>query len=288
MNNSNKPLGFSLWWFILPSIILLLLIVVSPICFSIEGPDWMVLSTEDSARVGSAIGGITAPFVGVLAVVATFLAFWAQYEYNKRQLKFTIREQFDHSFYEMLGIHESITNALVLEIGNTSSAVLNNKVLQKNTEVRIGRDIFAYIYEDLLVYEDKINGQFNIPNKIQYIGLKGLFQANKNAYTIYAKNMSVRSLDHYFRQLYTIFKMIHENNDLTVKEKYNYARIVRSTLSQYELVMLFYNCLSENGKEKFKPLIEEFSVLKNIRKDLLADDAECEKYQHTAFSPKFK
>jgi hypothetical protein len=33
--------------------------------------------------------------------------------------------------------------------------------------------------------------------------------------------------------------------------------------------MLFFNCLSDNGKEKFKPLIEKYAILKNIRHDLL-------------------
>lgn len=64
--------------------------------------------------------------------------------------------------------------------------------------------------------------------------------------------------------------MIRENDKLKPEEKYEYARIVRSTLSQYELVVLFYNCLSSNGMEKFKPIIEDFAVMNNLRKELLA------------------
>lgn len=59
-------------------------------------------------------------------------------------------------------------------------------------------------------------------------------------------------LDHYFRQFYSLFKMISDNEKLDAVGKYEYARIVRSTLSQYELVLLFYNCLSANGIEKFR------------------------------------
>lgn len=51
------------------------------------------------------------------------------------------------------------------------------------------------------------------------------------------------------------------------KQKYEYASIVRATLSQYELVMLFYNGFSH---KKFKDMIEEYAILNNIRTDLLA------------------
>ena len=88
--------------------------------------------------------------------------------------------------------------------------------------------------------------------------------------TIYERNSEVGKLDHYFRQLYNIFRMIAEDDGLADKEKYEYARIVRSTLSQYELVVLFYNCLSSQGADKFKPLIQDFAVMNNLRKELLA------------------
>ena len=289
MRNRNKKefQGLSLWWFITPCIILLALIVVSPITLSQNGPKWMDLSGDGAARIGDSIGGITAPFVGVLAVIVTFLAFWVQYEYNKRQLKFTIREQFNHSFYEMLGIHESITNALHLGI-TVAKQMQGNTIPNVTGEIRNGRNVFAYIYEELMVYEDEHGRMFSYEGKKQYTGIKGLFMArHDDAYPIYESNKYVSSLDHYFRQLYGLFKMIDKNEELNFDEKCNYASIIRSTLSQYELVLLFYNCLSGNGKDKFKPLIETYSVLKNIRKDLLADPDECNKYNGKAFDPEY-
>ena len=52
-------------------------------------------------------------------------------------------------------------------------------------------------------------------------------------------------------------------------EKYKYTSIVRATLSRYELVWLYYNCLTPVGNEKFKPLIERYAILKNLRVELL-------------------
>lgn len=193
----------------------------------------MNLSTEGSARIGDSIGGITAPFVGVLAAVVTFLAFWVQYEYNKRQLRFTIKEQFDHAFYEMLSIHESITNALRLEV--SESLVNSSGVNQVALNEKVGREVFAYIYEEMVVFENEAVGKFTYPNRKQYVGIKGLFQGKEDPYSIYESNKAISSLDHYFRQLYSLFKMIDASKDLDFDEKYNYASIIRSTLSQYDL-----------------------------------------------------
>ena len=251
-------------------------------CLSQNGPNWLNLSSDGAAKIGDSIGGITAPFVGVLAVLTTFGAFWAQYEYNRRQYMFTIKEQFDHAFYEMLSIHENITDSLGLAVVN---ATPQTEIMSTQSEeaVKMRRAVFSYMYEDMTVYENEKVGRFTFVNRKQYVGLKGLFEGHEDPYPIYETNREVSGLDHYFRQLYNIFKMIKENNDLDEDTKYYYASIARSTLSQYELVMLFHNCLSAHGRDKFKPLIEEYALLKNIRMDLLASTASLEQYANTAY-----
>lgn len=72
------------------------------------------------------------------------------------------------------------------------------------------------------------------------------------------------------------------------EEKYEYSCIVRSQLSDYELVMLFYNCISVNGKDKFKPLIEGFAVFNNIRSELLVDSDDRRFYEKSAFDRNYK
>lgn len=77
--------------------------------------------------------------------------------------------------------------------------------------------------------------------------------------------------------------MIAEDKQLSDDEKYEYARIVRSTLSQYELVVLFYNCLSVKGIERFKPIIENFAIMNNLRKELLAKAEDEGLYDEKAY-----
>src|SRR5215213_5051365 len=47
-----------------------------------------------------------------------------------------------------------------------------------------------------------------------------------------------------------------------VKDKHLYTNLVRAQLSSYEIALTFYNCLSEMGREKFKPLVERYALLK--------------------------
>lgn len=281
----KKSYGVSIWWFGVPCIILLILIIVSPWWFSLPGPETLNFTKEGPARIGDTIGGVTSPFVGILAVFATFWAFWAQYEYNKLQYRLSVKEQFDHGFYEMLSIHENITNSLRIE----EKSITPSKDLPYSDDViKIGRAVFPYIYEEMTVYEDEKTGKFTYANKKQFIGLKGLFEGHNNPYPIYETNSVVSGLDHYFRHLYNIIKMVNDNADFDDKTKYYYTSIVRSTLSQYELVLLFHNCLSSHGVDKFKPLVEEYAMLNNIREELLANTARLEQYAITAYMPNEK
>lgn len=77
---------------------------------------------------------------------------------------------------------------------------------------------------------------------------------------------------HYFRNVYRIIKMVDEkkfSEDFRedFKTKYSYTSIVRAQLSDDEIVWLFFNCLSNKGSEKFKPLLEKYSILKIINED---------------------
>lgn len=77
-------------------------------------------------------------------------------------------------------------------------------------------------------------------------------------------------LDYYYRFMYRIIKFTDESPLIKYQDRYNYVCFLRALLSEYELVMLFYNCLGSIGHEKFKPLVEKYSLLKNLDTSLLA------------------
>lgn len=89
-------------------------------------------------------------------------------------------------------------------------------------------------------------------------------------------------LPNYMRMLYNTIKLI-DHAEIELKDKKFYANIVRTQLSRPELVVIFYNCLSELGREKFKPLVEKYSLLKHLNHGDLVEGNHAGQYSHKAF-----
>ena len=87
-------------------------------------------------------------------------------------------------------------------------------------------------------------------------------------------------LGHYFRTLYNVIKFI-DNAD--VENKVFYSNILRARLSDNEVAILFYNGLSKYGREKFKPLIETYALLKNLNENQIFDKSLKQSYSLAAF-----
>ena len=173
-----------------------------------------------------------------------------EFEEQNKTLK---RQRFENTFFNMLSLQQEITNNLLLQC----------KIFKEDIERDVtykGREAFKGIYEDA-VFE--YEGIISITNT----GLKHILK--NNWLDGYTKIPATNRFDHYFRHLYRIFKYVDTTDLISDEERYEYACIVRSQLSDYELIMLFFNGLSDNGKEKFKPLIEKYAILKNMRPDLL-------------------
>ena len=73
----------------------------------------------------------------------------------------------------------------------------------------------------------------------------------------------------------------------TFETKYIYTSIVRSQLSDYELLWIFYNCLSLKGA-KFKPLIEKYSLLKNLPIKEIHNSLILKMYDKKAYGKSFE
>ena len=66
---------------------------------------------------------------------------------------------------------------------------------------------------------------------------------------------------HYFRTFCNIVKFIDTSD---ISDKKTYMNILRAQLSSSELTLLFYNCLSDYGSEKLKPLVEKYELMENM------------------------
>lgn len=67
----------------------------------------------------------------------------------------------------------------------------------------------------------------------------------------------------YFRSLYQIFKFI-SNSKLTQDQQILYANIARTNLSEIEVTMLGFNCMTGRGKD-FVRYVEAYGLLKHVK-----------------------
>ena len=193
-----------------------------------------------------------------------------QREEFEEQNKTMKRQRFENTFFNMLSLQQEIVaNLSIDEVHKTFDFSTHTQDEQRTSYN--GRTIFREIYLNLKI----------TISEYTFKGIRHAIQAND--YGVYSYISDTTRFDHYFRHLYRIFKYIDSCNLITDEERYDYACIVRSQLSDYELVMLFYNCLTANGKDKFKPLIETYAIFNNLREELLANAEHKKIYEVTAY-----
>ncbi|WP_051941765.1 putative phage abortive infection protein [Maribacter forsetii] len=192
-----------------------------------------------------------------LEVKYTRLELAGQKEEMKLQNQTLLNQKFENTFFQLLTLFNSIIDSL--DLRNKESKQI----------ISTGRDCFYDFYKRFTSHVARHGGnKEDIP--IQYV---------IKAYNIvYDGNKA--DLSHYFRTIYHIFKFI---NDSEIDNKNRYASIARAQLSSFEQILLFYNCLHENGLDKFKPLIEKYRVFKNIDDSLLISISHKLEYKPSAF-----
>lgn len=258
----NKTFTKDFWIYLGFFIFIIAIICAFPFLFTRDG----CLDFSNTGPIGDTIGGTMGPFVAIAAAILTFLAFWVQFKANEQQRKDIALERFESNLFELIHIQQDITNNLIF---------VEKKDNENIVQAR-GRDVFQYVYEN---YNFGLNGVYGNNNPI--IGVKTLM--NFQDVSRYTDLKELGCLDHYFRHLYRVFKYINDSDIIDEKNKYKYSCMVRANLSQYELIMLFYNCLSSNGIERFKPLIETYAIFNNIRVELLAKQEHKDLYEDKAY-----
>ncbi|NPD45118.1 putative phage abortive infection protein [Lentimicrobium sp. S6] len=180
-------------------------------------------------------------------------------------------QQFESTFFNLLGIHQNnISDMDVTQEKLKPGADIHDPRLGDYENISsTGRDCFVFFKERLeSIY--KSNKQYWAWDTQKYKDEKHLALYS---YIDFFKQYQP-DLGHYYRTLYHIFKFVNVSDIL---DKNRYTSIVRAQLSNDELVLLFYNGITEYG-EKFKPLIEDFHVFKNLNLDSLLNLSEHKPY----------
>lgn len=178
-------------------------------------------------------------------------------------------QKFENTFFNLLSLHHQIVDGIdEIEAKETSRGGRDLLRERSSFAAHVDRN------ENKTVEHVIIRGRDVFKNSYQYLMNRIERKPETNFLDNYMVVYSSVQTDfgHYFRNLYRIIKFIDESHFITdmtenFKTQYKYTSMVRAQLSDYELLWLFYNCLSSNGKEKFKPYIEKFALFKNLPKE---------------------
>lgn len=196
----------------------------------------------------------------------------------QEQNKTMKRQRFENTFFNMLSLQQEIIANLSYEYYASPNIRPHNipeEIFYKGAPKGQlhGRETFEGIYKHAII---EYNGARHADGIIKIL--------KQNGYIAYPVISVTTRFDHYFRHLYHIYKFVDTSDLIEDSKRYDYACIIRSQLSDYELVMMFYNCLTANGRDKFKPLIEKYAVFNNLRLELLAKVNDKEEYAQGAYN----
>jgi hypothetical protein len=195
--------------------------------------------------------------------------------FAEEQLLALKKQKFESTFFEMLARIDSIVNNMVqLREKKTGKMDISGRVFLKS------------FVEDFLI---NFSGGHKIPSHEKIISEEphysipgsGDYEYWKkeiiNTYIVFFNSES-SNLGHYFRYIHNIIKYVlselgHGKNvemsNENQKEIRKYLGILQAQLSNDELAIIFYNCLSpyclnQEGRPQFKEWVDEFQILENI------------------------
>lgn len=256
-------------WMIVVASVATTLVVVGVYVAQFRGS----LSEQPEAwgQFGDYVGGVLNPVLSFLALIALLLTIVLQsrgLRASQKELKNSttelrnsasalraqnesLRKQtYETAFFQLLRFHNDIVNGIDIR-GHSADA----------SATTLGRDCFKVFFQRFQRAAEKRPADF--------VAAYNLFFAQHQA-----------DLGHYFRHLYHIVRFVHTSG---VDDPTRYTSLVRAQLSTYELLLLFYNCVSPQGEEKFKPLVEQYAFLKNVPTNGLLDASHVDLYRPIAF-----
>lgn len=198
---------------------------------------------------GDSFGTLNALFSG-LAFSGVLITMFLQRKDLIESRAQVSNQQIESQFYNMLALQQSVVSGFDLK--------------KKGELLYSGRDCFK-------AWHRFFETEFRESISPEY---RKLDDAYELMWLKYQGDLSL-----YFRSLYSVFRFISESGHPDAPK---FGGIVRSFLSDFELVVLYYNCLSAQGNG-FKKYISEFKVFDNLDTNMLIDVGELDRFDARSF-----
>ena len=211
------------------------------------------------------IGDTLAGFAGALAFVWIIVTVWLQSQELSEQRKVLSdqRDEFEKTNDNMIAQRFEVS---FFEIISTLNGIVESIDLANNGQVTAkGRDCFRIYYERLVKKNDKFENT------------KDFDTINSEFWLQYGHEFG-----HYFRFLYNALRVVSESKQAEEK----HGKLLRSMLSNHELLLIFYNCLHPNGENLLRYAVE-FELFDNLPIDSLISQEHFKLVPIETFGNKF-
>lgn len=209
------------------------------------GPrDW-----QEMGQRGDLYGGFVNPLLSFLAFMGVLYSIYLQRIDLRESQQEAQRRAFETTFFHLLDQQSRIVEAMDLRNSDKH-------------ETARGRDCFQNFVKEI---------------DSRYRGMDAAFNGNlRQQIAVQYRNFWVRrrqDLGHYFRFLYNFIRYV-DQSDLpqlmsdTEAPKIKYMRLLRAQLSDYELVLIFYNSFGDHG-QKFNTYVGRYNLLDNLQPELV-------------------
>ncbi|EMI4304099.1 putative phage abortive infection protein [Vibrio vulnificus] len=265
------------------SVISIVILVFSVIVTWYQYPIWMQIIFENEvseitnrALFGDSYGSLNTLFSGLAfagIITSIFLQsqelrdtraeIKGQKEEFELQTKAMNKQVFETTFFQLLQLHNEIVQSLQIDDG-----------FGNNRKSCHGREVFRVLYKDKFVEQGA-----SYEHSFQF-GDDEIFSEDINGHYLKFHRVYGHMVGHYFRNVYQILKYVDKS---TVEDKKFYSNLLRAQLSDYELGLLFYNCISDLGNSKFKVLVGKYSFFEHLHRLSSIEDYEIKMYAKNAY-----
>lgn len=241
---------------------LLVFIVVAFVlflCYKWNYPWWEFdypIDAERWGQFGDFFGGVIGTIITFASIVFVYMAFKeqrlanveaheankemiAQAEQNKdmtnNQLYSTLVQQFDSNFKTLLDLY----NESIQGYKSPSGSIPQGKASMSNY---VSSYISSTTFENKGGYTKRTTAAANVFNDF------------------FAKNMTV--VNAHMRLLFQIFNLL-DSNAIDEEDKVIYAKMLRSQLTDEELILIRYNCMTKRGRKMQMPVFH-YNILKHL------------------------
>nr|WP_121272806.1 putative phage abortive infection protein [Pedobacter schmidteae] len=278
-----------------------LVALIGIIVFSWEQQTLVANVKADSSLLGN-MGSFLSGTVGVIWSLASVFLFYLALREQRKDIKInqdalnlqikeledtrmvyidqsnTFKTQgFENTFFELLQLHAST----VKDLTYTSS-------WQRQNSTSNGKAVFIVWKQELDHFSSgharpPVHDVSGFPMESLSIPFASFEEIELALNTSYKKayHQYENTLNHYFRQLYHIFKYVHLSPLITDDRRSFYTSLVRAQLSQNELYAIVYNSLVNGyGKPNFLFLIKKYNLAKNFNHSNLPSQLIWEYFKH--------